>query len=125
MIRHILPHPKQRTSWLAMLLALALVCQALLPTFAYARSDLNPRFWDEICSVYGNKQNQPGKPVAIHHADCPLCLNVVDHLIPVASCAAPQLRLLLLAEISHFIATTTLFAHGITAPVARGPPLSI
>ena len=119
---------KKLTTWIATWVMLSLLCQTIIPTVAYARSDLNPGLWNEICSAYGSRQvssdnSAPGDSGSSHHADCPLCLNIFNDIIPGNSVLVPEFYLLLVNEIGNDVYFNHHFTYRATVPEARGPPI--
>ncbi|PRC90666.1 DUF2946 family protein [Solimicrobium silvestre] len=120
---------KKYTNWLASLVICALLWQALVPSIAFARSELNPRLWDEICSAYGNRSTtdlskigQSAPTNTTHHADCPLCLSSFTDIILGTPLATPEFHLLTVSEISYIASSTSYSITRLVGPEARGPP---
>ena len=104
---------------------LAMLGQSVLPTLAYVRSNSNPGLWDEICSVYGARE-QSATPqndqTPAHHASCPLCLHVFNDTVLDTPIAVLSLHLLLINEIRYITAPRYFTDSRKVIPDARGPP---
>lgn len=121
-----LPRPATCSpAWLAILLLLVMLGQAVLPTMASMQAGSSPALWDEICSVYGGRQTGPDNndpaPVG-HHISCPACLHMVGDLVLATALSAIALRLFLLREVSgpSFLAALPYSLR--FTPQARAPP---
>ena len=114
----------QFNTWLALWLMLAMLGQATVPTLASMRSNLNPGLWDEICSVYGVRQNtqKPTDQMPTHHAECALCLQMVYDTILDAPAVAVSFQLLLINYLSPPAPVRHLFSRRAAVQEARGPP---
>jgi hypothetical protein len=118
------------SSWLAMWVLVCLLCQTLLPSFAYAQSDSNPRLWDEICSIYGSRSTLSDQSTDAssknsapsHHADCPLCLHIFNDVTLSNPTAAPNFLVLLLKQLSYKAQALTYLIQPTSITEARGPP---
>ena len=111
--------------WLAMLLLLVLLGQVLLPTVASLRATSSPALWDEICSVYSERQTGAGDNHPVpngHHVSCPACLHMVGDLILAATQPITNLRLFLLREVGQPDVATTRPLLLRLVPQARAPP---
>ncbi|TDK68672.1 DUF2946 family protein [Sapientia aquatica] len=119
--------------WFAIWVMLCLLGQSLLPSFAFAQADSNPRLWDEICSVYGARSTTADKshdadsklPAPTHHAECPLCLHVFNDVTLSTPTAIPSFHLVLLQQLGYQAPQLASAIQPISSAQARAPPFLI
>jgi len=111
--------------WLAAWVMLAVLFQAIVPAIAVERSNSSPELWNEICSVAGVRPGSvTGKDgsAAMHHADCPLCLQLSPCALFSNSQASIVTRLFLFGHISFAVTDSLQTKIPATLPEARAPP---
>jgi hypothetical protein len=114
--------------WIALALLVAMLGQSVLPTWASMRSDTNPGLWNEICSVYGNRQirsaeaDSSKQQTPAHHVDCPLCLHIFGDIDLATHQASATRHLLFLNAVVAVICTEPNYFSAAFRPEARGPP---
>ena len=116
------------TASLAMLVMVTFLCQLILPTVAYLKSNSRPNLWNEICSVDGNRNTAENKGAArpdstpTRHTDCPLCWHLTAATILDTPTATHTVHFLFLNVIQFILITAPAYNRQLLIQESRGPP---